>query len=106
MTEKLYTKIASAIEARKNCELKGNTEWFNNWTDKLAEYEKMLPSGSGIDSGCKIDLDHSTCNKIVILFGFHHMDDNGYYCGWTDYKAIVTPSLISQFNLKIYFKDI
>jgi hypothetical protein len=74
--------------------------------DRLFTYQKNhLPSGSGVDRGCKIDLDDSGPEKIVITFGFHHMDEHGSYDGWTDHKAIITPSLHFGFNLRITGKD-
>jgi len=33
------------------------------------------------------------------------MDENGYYDGWTEHQAIITPSLSWSFNLKITGKD-
>ncbi len=33
------------------------------------------------------------------------MDSNGYYCGWVDYTVTVTPSLTSEFNLRISGRD-
>ena len=69
--------------------------------DKLDELSKLLPSGSGIDSGCAIDEEKSTKNKIVIHSSFHHLDNNGFYCGWSNFDVIVTPDLLHDFNLKI-----
>lgn len=69
--------------------------------DKLDELSNLLPSGSGIDSGCAIDEEMSTKNKIVIHSSFHHLDNNGFYCGWSNFDIIVTPDLFQDFNLKI-----
>jgi hypothetical protein len=73
--------------------------------DILAVVKEYMPSGSGIDNGTKIDLDKSTSEKLVFTFGFHHMNGNGYYTGWSDYKLIVIPSLIFDIKLKISGKD-
>jgi hypothetical protein len=64
----------------------------------------MLPSGSGIDSGTKIDLDKSHAEKIIFYFGFHHMDENGFYDGWTEHTLVVTPSF-TGINLRIGGRD-
>jgi len=53
--------------------------------------KNYLPSGSGIDSGCSIDLDKQKPGRIVIHCEFHHMDEGGYYDGWTQHSIIVTP---------------
>jgi hypothetical protein len=50
----------------------------------------MLPSGSGIDSGSKL-LDNSKPNDIRIQADFHHMDEHGFYCGWTEHTIRVLP---------------
>ena len=60
---------------------------------RIAHYEREhLPSGSGYDRGCTILMEKSTPDKIVILCPYHHMDEHGYYDGWEDYKATVTPT--------------
>lgn len=66
----------------------------------------FLPSGSGIDCGTKLD-ESSTSERLVFTFGFHHMDECGFYDGWTEHKAIVTPTLTSHsgFKLRITGRD-
>jgi hypothetical protein len=67
--------------------------------------KEMLPSGSGFDSGCSIDLNKSTANKIVIQCDFHHMNENGYYDGWTYHTCVITPSLGYDYDLKVTGRD-
>lgn len=99
---KVYQQIARELQAAKICE----KEYSDAAIEKLKRLqEEYLPYGSGIDSGCEIDIEKSTPDKIVITFGFHHMDENGYYDGWTEHKAIVTPSLSWEFNLQITGKN-
>lgn len=65
-----------------------------------------LPSGSGIDTGVHINLStHQTPNHITLTFGYHHMNEHGYYTHWTYHKAIITASLIHDFDLRITGKD-
>lgn len=66
---------------------------------------EYLPSGSGIDHGCQVLVDKSNPNRIVIQVDFHHMNDVGYYDGWTSHKAIITPSLQFGFDIRITGKD-
>jgi hypothetical protein len=60
-----------------------------------------LPSGSGWDNGTKIDLAASRAERLVLYGSWHHMNENGYYDGWTDHSIIVTPSLAHGFTLRI-----
>lgn len=57
----------------------------------LKEYvRKHAPSGSGIDAG--VHLLTETPQKLEFSCDFHHMDDHGMYDGWTNHKAVVTPT--------------
>lgn len=98
----IYARIASALEARQNCEKSGNDEWFDRHTETIERITKQhMPSGSGIDAGMKFDFDKSTSNKLIWSFGFHHMNDGGYYDGWTEHNLIVTPSLAFGIDVRI-----
>jgi hypothetical protein len=88
---KVYQQISSLLNAIANCQKSGNSEWSVKHSCELDTIERNLPRGSGIDCGTKISRD-STSRKIVLVADFHHMDDNGYYDGWTNHKIIVTPS--------------
>jgi len=65
---------------------------------------EYLPSGSGIDNGCKVIVEESNPNRIVIQVDFHHMVD-GMYDGWTCHKAIITPSLQFGYDIRITGRD-
>lgn len=99
MARYLYSEIASAVDAQKRCKANDNA-FADKWDDLLDRLEKLLPSGSGFDSGTKIDRDATHAEKIVLSTSFHHMDDNGYYCGWTEHVVTVTPSF-RGFNLRV-----
>lgn len=93
--------IASSLEAMRNCERTGNVEWLAKHRVHVLELVKEhMPSGSGIDRGMQIDLDKSSEDKLVFTFGFHDMDVNGYYNGWTEHVLTVKPSF-SGLNTKI-----
>jgi hypothetical protein len=84
--------LSAALTAMNNCTLSGNHEMAETWDNYiLAECEK-LPSGSGIDSGMELVREECEPKKIVFSLGFHHLNENGYYDGWTQHKAIITPS--------------
>ena len=95
MKVKLVRAISEAIQAT-NCE----RQW-----EMIEDLQKLLPSGSGIDSGCKIDLVKSTKNKIKIDFGYHHTNESGMYDGWTDHTVTIEPCLAFGFSLKISGRD-
>lgn len=93
-------ELASLINARLHCIYGQNTEWKLKYEDSIDDIIKeYLPSGSGIDSGTKIFLTSSTSEKIHLGIGFHHMDENGSYCGWSQTNLIVTASL--QFGIDL-----
>jgi hypothetical protein len=49
-------------------------------------------------------MESSTPDKLVFNTSFHHMDENGYYTGWTDHNIIVTPTF-GSFKIAITGKD-
>jgi hypothetical protein len=101
-----YQAIASKLHAMFNCESSGNDEWYAKHRDSIDELVKeKMPSGSGFDSGTTFDFDNSTPEKLIFKTSFHHMDDNGFYDGWTDHNVIVTPSLAFGFNLRVTGRD-
>lgn len=106
METKIYQKIASLVEAIANCKKSANTEWEMRHGDFIdAIMRNLAPSGSGIDSGTKFLLEESMGEKLVFSFGFHHMNEGGFYDGWTEHKLTVRPSLSSGFAMTISGKD-
>jgi hypothetical protein len=102
MKTTVIKEIASRIIAIRNCQKSGNTEWEAKHKDFLHCIEKhLLPSGSGIDSGTKIDLQRSQPNRIILTTAFHHMDDAGGYDRWTQHDIVVSPSLAFDFDVSI-----
>ncbi len=63
------------------------------------------PSGSGIDCGTKINFDASGDTKVVLTTEFHHMNDGGYYDGWTQHTITAVASLRFGFTLKVGGRD-
>jgi hypothetical protein len=100
----LYSELARTIGALKLCE-----QWLSRMTPGLQSYQKtetwiarhsawinglvrLMPSGSGINSGTKLELGLSHADKLVFSFRYHHMNEDGYYDEWTDHRAVVTPT--------------
>jgi thiaminase len=73
--------------------------------ERLDTILKEAPSGAGIDNGTRLDDINSTSKKLIFHANFHHMNDAGYYEGWTEHMVIVTPCLMHGFNLQITGKD-
>lgn len=105
-TKPLYQVLSQSIQAWQNCQLHGNTEWFQRHEDKIAELVKEhMPSGSGFDSGTTLDLNLSHQNLLVFRTSYHHMNPHGFYDGWTDHIVRVRPDLQHQINLAITGRD-
>lgn len=96
--------FAAAIEAEKNCMKSGNTDWQVKWDDLIYKMCKLLPHGSGIDAGSQLLREECTPVKIVIKADFHHMNEGGFYDGWTEHKIIITPEF-GGFHMKVTGRD-
>ena len=94
--------LANAINAVKQV----NSAYSQPHEDLLSELLDLLPSGSGIDAGIKLNEYETKKDRIVFNLSFHHMDENGYYCGWSDHNLIITPSLTNGFDLKITGRNV
>ena len=106
MTRKAYAVIANKFQAFLNCVKSGNLEWKDKHSDAIEEIVKdEFPSGSGFDAGTTFNFDESKPERLVFDTSFHHMNDGGYYDGWTEHKVIVTPSLVTGFDLRVTGKD-
>lgn len=101
MKRKIYQEIAALVDAYRRCLETGN-QYADTHIDRLLKIEReYLPHGSGIDSGCNIDLQKSSGEKVVITFGYHFMDENGFYAGWDEYRLTVKASLMFGFDARI-----
>lgn len=97
---KTYRIISTAIGARDRCAKSGNKEWETKHQDRIDSCLESFPSGSGFDSGTKLD-ESSTPERLVFNTSFHHMNDGGYYDGWTEHQVIITPSLEMGYSMRI-----
>lgn len=97
--------LASKFTAYKNCQKVNNLDWEFKHKDAIELMLYNLPSGSGLDNGVKFDWNNSTSEKLVFTFSYHHLNEDGYYTGWTDHKLVITPSLAFGININITGKD-
>ena len=100
-TMPIYAQLSQAIAWRATA----TTDWAGraqNIIDHIIQ--NHLPHGSGIDAEVTLD-DSSHAEKIVLRFEYHHMDEHGFYDGWTDHTVIITPSLVNGFVMQITGMD-
>jgi hypothetical protein len=106
MKTTLYSRIANLLMSIDNCEKSGNTEWHVRHSDTLnALVKKHMPHGSGFDNGTHFAWEKSNSEKLVFETSFHHMNENGYYDGWSDHTITVKPSLTFGFNMTVSGKN-
>jgi hypothetical protein len=99
MNRKVYAHIANLFHSATTAT---NPYWAKAWKHILIEViQEHLPSGSGFDNGCSLNFEESKTNKLVINCDYHHMDENGYYDGWSYNKIVITPDLRWEFNMKL-----
>ena len=107
MARPVYKALSHALDALQRC--RRDPEHFapaiRIHEARVAEIMAAAPSGSGIDSGTTLDEGRSSGERLVFYAGFHHMDDSGYYDGWTEHIITVTPSLVFDFTLRISGRD-
>lgn len=102
MARYLYSELASKVCAMRNCEKTRNAEWRDKHEDSILELvEDHMPSGSGFDNGTYFDFDTSHAEKLVFTTSYHHMNEHGYYDGWTEHTVTITPSFIGGFNIRV-----
>jgi hypothetical protein len=98
MRQALYKSIANKFQAMQSC----NATWLEIHEDNINSLvNNHMPHGSGIDMGTEFEFEESTPKKLVFSFSYHHMDENGYYDGWTQHKLIITPNLWADFDMRI-----
>lgn len=92
----LAQAIADALLWRGNLEDPSCNESQKSWRPRvdtlIDKLENELPRGSGIDNGTKINREKSTSDKLILEAGYHHMNEAGYYDGWTEHTITVRPT--------------
>lgn len=62
---------------------------------------EFLPHGSGIDNGCVVDIKKSSLSKIILSVDWHHMDEHGYYDGWSTYTVTIAATFGDMHHIKV-----
>ena len=84
--------LSAAMTAMNNCTLSGNHEMAEIWDNYILSECDKLPSGSGIDNGMHLIREECENDKITFSLDFHHLNENGYYDGWTSHKVVIRPA--------------
>lgn len=117
----VYQEIALILQhlesidvKREHCQPSEYWHWQDirsQLLDALDAVMESAPSGSGIDNGTALipwaDMSKAMrkSETIGFTFSFHHMDEHGFYDGWTDHKLYITPSFTSAFDMRITGPD-
>ena len=72
-------------------------ETYNRYEKTVNEFENNLPEGSGI---CGTKIIKATNKIIEIKTSYHHMDEHGFYDGWTEHKIKIVPTFSGE-DIKI-----
>ena len=101
-TVKLYKRLAQLIDARSSCAKSNNLDWLSRHRDAAIDLvAEHMPSGSGFDTGTRLNQDASSGERLVFETAFHHMNEHGMYDGWTSHTVRVYPSLAYDFRLTV-----
>lgn len=103
---KLFQKLANLVAARNNCQRTGNIDWETRHKDVANKLVRdHFPHGGGFDCGTRLSWELSTGEKLVFDTEYHHMNDVGYYDGWTNHRVSVNPSLLYGFRVTVGGKN-
>ena len=106
MSNKVYARLASLLQAIQNCQQSDNLIWKEKHEEALRKIMNTAPSGSGIDCGTgEPEFFNERNEKIKFHVSFHHMNEVGYYDGWTEHEITVRPSFIGGITLSISGRD-
>lgn len=97
-------RMSELLQAMRNCEKSGNDEWHKKHKAELAQLvREKMPSWAGFDNGTNLFMD-SDPQCLEFQTAFYHMDDAGYYDGWTKHEVKVRP-MFSGFSVHVSGKD-
>ena len=103
---KLYKYLANQLSRIAYMERNDRDQDADDIRSTVDDFVKAnFPRGSGFDAGTHLDWDKSTTSKLVFRTEFHHMNDVGYYDGWTQHEVIVKPSFLFDCDIRITGRD-
>ena len=97
--------LVTALIAKRNCMRRSdNIAMMERWIVRIEELADLLPSGSGFDNDTQFIEDESGETRLVFSTAFHHMNDGGYYAGWSEHKIVVVPTF-EGFDIRVTGRD-
>lgn len=105
MNKTIAQHLSDHIQAMQNCYSKGKTEpdgWYYKHKNKVLFC--VAYHGYNYLSNFKIDIEASTPQKLVFTVDYHHMNENGFWDGWTNHKITVKPEF-NGFDIRITGED-
>ena len=103
---KLYKYLANQLSRIAYMERNDRYEDAEDIRSTVDDFVKAnFPSGSGFDAGTKLDWDRTTQTKLVFTTEFHHMNDGGYYDGWTEHVIYAKPHFLFDVDLRVTGRD-
>lgn len=93
---KFYQRIAGCLPLDET-----NRRRHNKQVATIEKLIQRFDTGSGFDGRAAFNWDESHRNKLVFLIPYHHMNDAGYYDGWSKLKVTVIPDLVFGVHIKI-----
>lgn len=103
-TAKIYIRLAELIAWHENTCKHNNQQWMSKTEDLINQIMDTAPSGSGVDNGTQIRMEQCKPDKLVFDTAYHHMNEHGYYDGWTHHQVIIRPTF-GGFTLKVTGRD-
>lgn len=115
----LYLALATLMQRQRNLSrpigagrgTDAQLQMKNDIEDEIERLVKLhMPSGSGFDNGTSLDCARSDSSvyrypgRLSFATSYHHMDDHGYYCGWTEHFVDCTPDW-DGFHLVVTGRD-
>lgn len=89
----MATAFVSVKMALDNCKRNHNGEWRVRWHERLNALVQLIPSGSGIDQTPRTELGvEIEPDAIRFDVGYHHMNSDGFYTGWTEHTVTIRPA--------------
>lgn len=103
---KLYVYIAQNLGRIERLHKDGRSDFAERIREDMENFVKAnLPRGSGFDMGTTLNFDKSSPDRLVFNTSFHHMNDAGFYDGWTEHEVRVSADLQFGFKLTVGGKD-
>jgi len=98
--------LDAAFRAMETCrDRNGISKWVNHWEEQIHSIMETAPSGSGINNGTILLQDECRDQRLVFRLGYHHMDDGGYYVGWSWHNVVVKPEF-NGLNIRVTGKNV